>query len=113
MPKPTLPKLRFAVGDRVLCNCADKGWLSGTIEELFVKNPKGEIYAAYKIKLDANKTGIPSCTAPSDKDNVIRKEADGPPPAPEGSTAVVVPPKIETLEEKKIRKLKYKKAGRQ
>ena len=68
-----------------------------------------QIYAAYKIKLDANKTGIPSCTAPSDKDNVIRKEADGPPPAPEGSTAVVVPPKIETLEEKKIRKLKYKK----
>ena len=43
MPKPTLPKLRFAVGDRVLCNCADKGWLSGTIEELFVKNAKGEV----------------------------------------------------------------------
>ena len=59
--------------------------------------------------MDANKTGIPSCTAPSDKDNVIRKEADGPPPAPEGSTAVVVPPKIETLEEKKIRKQKYNK----
>ena len=62
--------LRFAVGDRVLCQCGT--WEPGTIVKLFYKQrdfPPGKC-APYQVKLDDGDLIF----APEDTDGVIKRD---------------------------------------
>lgn len=62
------PKLRFAVGSRVQCNCGE--WKSGTVVGHYWRDatwPKGKI-VPYQIKIDNG----PTIFAPMDSDKCIR-----------------------------------------
>lgn len=70
-PSQKVPELRFAIGDRVLCNCGEE-WKGGTITGHYYREddwPRGE-YAPYQVRLDA---GNLIC-APSDNDGCIKAE---------------------------------------
>ena len=63
-------KLRFAVGDRVLCWCAEGEWLAGRIVQLLYREdewPEGK-NVPYQIKLD----GRGLIYAPADDEHLIR-----------------------------------------
>lgn len=61
--------LRFAVGDKVMCN-AEGGWQTGTIVKLFYRTGMPSLpVAPYQIQLDAG----PLIYAPIDDDRVIKR----------------------------------------
>ena len=67
-----IDKLRFAIGDRVMCNTGD-GWLGGVVVAHFYRNdsfPLGKT-VPYQIKLDGVEELIFS---PVDDDRAVRKE---------------------------------------
>ena len=67
-----IAKLRFAIGDRVMCNTGD-GWLGGVVVAHFYRNdsfPLGKT-VPYQIKLDGVDELIFS---PVDDDRAVRKE---------------------------------------
>ena len=67
--------LRFGVGDRVLCNMGDHGWMPGTVDAVWCRQRgwKRRKTAPYSIVLDGD---IGSVTAPYDKDSTIRAEKE-------------------------------------
>lgn len=69
-----LPKLRFAVGDRVLCRVGPdpvEGWAPGSVAQLWYREPNWPpgSWAPYKIRLDDGR----DIFAPGDMDQVIKK----------------------------------------
>ena len=74
---------RFSKGDRVYCNCGEKGWLAGTIEAVDVTATKeaGGKRNAYAVRLDLG-MGV---LAPMDVEQVVRATA------PEGLQAPAPP----------------------
>lgn len=69
-----LPKLRFEVGQKVLCRVGAEDWGPGTITQLWYReqhwNPNS--WAPYKIKLDDGR----DIFAPGDLEQVIRANPD-------------------------------------
>lgn len=64
-------RLRFAIGDRVMCNTGDDTWEHATVVALMYQEAgmPEEVFAPYQLKLD---TGA-LIYAPADSDGCVRK----------------------------------------
>ena len=67
-------ELRFAVGERVLCNVENK-WTEGTISELMWRSDDMDpgMVAPYQITLDDGEI----VSAPADEDHLVRRASSG------------------------------------
>ena len=73
---------RFEVGERVFCQCGDKGWLPGVVESVNAVAPRSfglppDARAPYLVRLDSFENTSDACLVPEDTNEFVRSPEYG------------------------------------
>jgi len=79
-PQESVPRLRFDVGQEVMCRVGATDWSPGRVIQLWYREPNWPegAFAPYKIRLDDGR----DIFAPADMDQIIKANPN-PPPRPQ------------------------------